>query len=124
LAPEKELTHASASRIGHPCRFFAMEKKLLPSRQAAQQLGISRATFYDWLRQSNAGKFVIRGRSVTIDYLQGGGRGQGRILIESSEIDRLMDLMRVHPRSIPQRKLPVPKPEFTWITVPLGRPKI
>ena len=101
---------------------FAMEEELLPTQQAAQRLGITRATFYTWLAQSNAGTFVLQGRPVTIEHFQGGSRGRGRILVESSEIARLKDLMRVHPRSIPQRKPPVAQTQYPGITVKLGRP--
>ena len=61
----------------------------LSSDQAAKRLGVTVPTLYDWLSQSDAGEFVIRGQSLTISYFQGGRRGQGRIQIDESEIDRL-----------------------------------
>ena len=48
-----------------------MEDELLTTRQAAQRLGISTASLYGWLAQSNAGTFVLHGQPTTIDYLQG-----------------------------------------------------
>ena len=100
-----------------------MEEELLTSQQAAQRLGISRASLYSWLAQSNAGTFALQGQPVTINYLQGGGKGQGRILIEGREIARLKELMRVHPRSIPWRRPPVAQTQYPGITVKLGRPE-
>jgi excisionase family DNA binding protein len=52
-----------------------MSHHLLSTNEAAQQLGISRATMYQWLADSDVGALVIRGQSVTIDYLQGGAKG-------------------------------------------------
>jgi hypothetical protein len=95
----------------------------LNTKEAARRLGISPATLYDWLAQSDAGEFMIRGRPVTIDYLQGGRNGQGRIQIEPEEIERLRALMRVSPRRIVSRT-PLPrKTSFPGIHVKLGTPR-
>ena len=51
-----------------------MSNLLLSTNEAARQLGISRATMYQWLADSDAGALVIRGQPVTINYLQGGGK--------------------------------------------------
>jgi hypothetical protein len=101
-----------------------MEHDLLTTRQAAQRLGISMASLYSWLAQSNAGTFVLHGQPVTIAHLQSGARGQGRINFESQEIDRLKELMRVHPRSIPQRQPLIRQTQFPGISVKLGRPEL
>jgi len=99
-----------------------MKSELLSAREAAQLLGIRAATLYEWLAQSDSGEFKIRGVPITINYLQGGRRGQGRIQIESGEVERLKEAMRVHPRQRPARQ-PLPRRQnFPGITVPLGRP--
>jgi hypothetical protein len=77
---------------------------------------------YDWLSQSNVGQFILHGQSVTIAYLQGGANGQGKILIEPGEVDRLKDMMRVGPSRAPARRSPAPTKSFPGITVKLGRP--
>ena len=105
-----------------PAGEVATSDDLLFSAEAARRLGISRATFYDWLAQSDAGALLIRGQSVTIDYYQGGARGQGRIMISVSEIERLQELMRVEPRHTNTRRPPTRKQHFPGIHVPLGRP--
>ena len=61
---------------------------------------------YQWLADSDTGTLVIRGQPVTIDYLQGGPKGQGRIKIEAREVERLKELMRVRPRPPWQRRPP------------------
>ncbi|MFO1045875.1 MAG: DNA-binding protein [Planctomycetaceae bacterium] len=99
-----------------------MSAELLSSQAAARRLGISVASLYDWLARSDCGEFIIRGQPFTIDYLQGGARGQGRIQIEASEIDRLKEAMRVRPQSIRCRQRPQQIQQFPGITVPLGRP--
>lgn len=99
-----------------------MAAKLLTAREAANRLGIRPATLYDWLGQSDAGNFVVRGQPVTIAYYQGGPRGQGRILIESKEVDRLLALMRVVSNPPRGRRKPMPKPQLQHITAHLGRP--
>ena len=100
-----------------------MSSELLSSEQAARKLGISVFTLYDWLGQSDAGRFEIRGQPVTIAYYQGGRRGQGRIKIDSREIDRLLSLMRVSPQPNILRKKPTKKPTLQHITAKLGRPE-
>jgi hypothetical protein len=100
-----------------------MYEEILSTTEAARRLGISRASLYDWLSQSNAGQFVLRGQPVRIDYFQGGASGQGRIMIEAREIERLKEMMRVRPRSTPQRQPPVRQAQFPGISVKLGRPE-
>lgn len=99
-----------------------MTNELLSTNEAAQRLGISRATMYQWLADSDAGVLVIRGQPVTIDYLQGGAKGQGRIKIEAREVERLKGLVRVYPRRPPTRRPPIRRHTFPGITVLLGRP--
>lgn len=99
-----------------------MKTDLLTSEQAANALGISVLTLYEWLSHSDAGEFQIRGQSVSIEYYQGGRRGQGRIRIAESEVDRLMSLMRVQPKAKRVRQKPVPKLKTQYITVTSGRP--
>ena len=77
---------------------------------------------YQWLADSDSGTLVIRGESVTIDYLQGGRKGQGRIQVETSEIERLKELMRVRPRAVWQRRSPSKQHHYPGITVELGDP--
>ncbi len=96
---------------------------LLTSQKAAEVLGISVLTLYDWLGQSDAGEFEIRGERVTIDYYQGGRKGQGRIRIEEAEVHRLLSLMRSTAK--PQRRRQPQKKNsnvFQHITTKLGRP--
>jgi len=97
--------------------------ELLSSQEAAQRLGISVTSLYDWLARSDQGEFMLRGQSLTISYLQGGAQGQGRIQIEASEIERLKGAMRVHPKPQPRRRLPSRMQQYPGITVPLGRPE-
>lgn len=99
-----------------------MADEFLNAEDAARRLGIRRATLYDWLADSNGGHFMIRNQPVVIDYMQGGRRGQGRIRISVSEIDRLMQLMRVTPASDPVRAKPQSPHLFRGISVRLGRP--
>ena len=75
-----------------------MASELLSTSDAAQRLGISTATTYQWLADSDAGTLVILGQPVPVDYFQGGPRGQGRIKIEAHEVERLKQLMRVRAR--------------------------
>ena len=95
---------------------------LLTARDAAAMLGISVLTLYDWLSQSDAGTFEIRGQAVTISYYQGGRRGQGRIKIAAHEIERLQEATRVRPRPESMRRPPIKSQHFPGITVPLGHP--
>ena len=99
-----------------------MDSGLLNSEQTAALLGISVTVRYDWLCQSDAGDFVIRGQEVTIDYFQGGRKGQGRIRITNQEIERLLDLMRVRSRPRQSPRPPRPKRGLHHITSRLGRP--
>jgi len=97
-----------------------VRSNLLSSKEVAQRLGISTATLYDWLAKSNSGSLIIRGRDVTIDYFQGGPRGQGRIKLEVQEVQRLKELMRVRPRVVPKRRPAVKQYHYPGITVKLG----
>lgn len=99
-----------------------MSDELLSAEDAARRLGISRASLYEWLAQSDRGTFMLRGRLVTINYLQGGPRGQGRIKIEAGEIERLKDRMRARPRRQSPKRQSAPSRAFPGITVRLGRP--
>jgi excisionase family DNA binding protein len=99
-----------------------MSDELLTAAEAARRLGITATTLYDWLGRSRIGELEIRGRRVTIDYLQGGARGQGRIRIEAAEVARIRELMRVVPQVPVPRRPPVRAMSFPGITVPLGRP--
>lgn len=99
-----------------------MSDVLLTTSTAAEKLGITVTTLYDWLSQSDRGNFVIRGEHVTVDYLQGGPKGQGRMVIEASEITRIRNLMRVRPQSARCRRQPMPRGFFPHVNVPLGRP--
>jgi hypothetical protein len=96
--------------------------ELLSASEAARRLGITRTTLYDWLGRSKYGLLEIRGQSVTIDALQGGAKGQGRIRIEAREVQRLRELMRVTPLVFIGRKPIVKRQSFPGINVPLGRP--
>ncbi|QDU27238.1 hypothetical protein ETAA8_23250 [Anatilimnocola aggregata] len=100
-----------------------MEDAYLKPTDAARRLGISVTTFYDWLGQSDYGLLEIRGERVRIDYLQGGAKGQGRIRIATSEVERIVELMRVQPKHLPERRPPVQRAAFPGITVPLGKPR-
>lgn len=100
-----------------------MTDDFLQPRDAARRLGITVTTLYDWLSQSDYGLLRIRGEQVTIDYLQAGPSGQGRIRISDTEVQRLLELMRVKPKRIVIRRPPIKQTQFPGITVPLGRPK-
>ncbi len=97
-------------------------KCLLTIRDAALRLGVSPSTLYDWLSKSDYGLFVLRGQRVDIRYFQGGRRGQGRIRIEAEEVERVLELMRVQPQSLPERRAPLRKHTLPGIYVKLGRP--
>ncbi len=94
------------------------------TNDAARMLGISRATLYERLSLSDAGQFVLRGQEITIDYLQGGARGQGRIRIPEREINRLLQLSRVSPASTKsgRRSIRQRGPTLRHITTRPGRP--
>jgi len=100
-----------------------MSDELLTAAEAAVRLGITAATLYDWLGRSRIGELEIRGSRVTIDFLQGGPRGQGRIRIEAGEVLRLRELMRVRPRIAPVPARPIKSASWPGIHVPLGRPR-
>ena len=99
-----------------------MSRELLSSQDAARRLGISTATLYDWLAQSDAGTFMIRGQPTTINYYQGGRKAQGRIKIDGQELDRLLELMFVSPKSQPIRRALPKQTSMQHITTKLGRP--
>jgi len=99
-----------------------MPDELLSTMDAARRLGISRASLYDWLNRSDAGTLILQGQPVTIDYFQTGAKGQGRIKIEAREIERLKELMRVHPRPSRPRPPAIPPRVYPGITVKLGYP--
>lgn len=99
-----------------------MDDQLLSTREAACRLGITAATLYDWLGRSKLGLLVIRGQHTSIDYLQGGAKGQGHIKIAAGEVERVKDLMRVRPSAAPIRRAPLKQGPFPGITVSLGRP--
>jgi len=100
-----------------------MPVELLTAKEAAHHLGLAVATLYAWLGLSDRGLLVIRGEPVTINYLRGGRRGQGRIRIEASELERIKAFMRVKPRPLVARRTPTqPMEIYPGITVPLGRP--
>jgi hypothetical protein len=99
-----------------------MSSDLLSTDEAAQRLGMSRATIYQWLAESDAGTFVLRGCPVSINYFQTGARGRGRIMIEAGEVERLKDLMRVKPNSGRPRAPPKKRSNLRYISAKLGRP--
>lgn len=99
-----------------------MHETRFNSREAAAQLGISVLTLYDWLSQSDAGRFAIRGEQTTIHYFQGGRNGQGRIQITRSEVERLLSLMIVRPTPVTRRQSPLPRQSLQHITARPGRP--
>lgn len=100
-----------------------MSDELLTAAVAARRLGISPATFYSWLGDSDYGLLKIRGRPVTIDYLQGGPQGAGKIGIEVREVERLRELMRVRAQQRIARRPAIAPKSFPGIHVPLGRPR-
>ena len=99
-----------------------MAAEYLSPTDAARLLGITVTTLYDWLSQSDYGLLQIRGERVTVDYLQAGPLGHGRIRISESEVQRLLELMRVKPKRIVTRHPPTQRTAFPGITVSLGRP--
>jgi hypothetical protein len=100
-----------------------MDGELLAAREAARRLGMTVTTLYDWLGRSRHGLLEIRGQPVAITYFQGGAKGQGRIRIPAAEVERVLELMRVQPRAVPQRAPPIRLAHFPGITVTLGRPR-
>ena len=99
-----------------------MDRQWLSAAQAAGRLGIERSSLYDWLAQSNRGDFVIRGKSTTIAYSQSGAKGQGRILIDAAEVERLLQLMMVAPRVKAPRQTRQRPADLRHITTQLGKP--
>lgn len=96
---------------------------LLSAEMAAERLGLAVSTLYEWLGKSDAGELVIRSQPVSIEYLQGGANGQGRIRIEADEVERILQLMRVAPSPRPTRRPPSSRhPNLPHIHVRLGRP--
>lgn len=100
----------------------SMETAWLNAAEAANELGLRPATFYDWLSRSDYGLLEIRGVQVRIDYLQGGAKGQGKIRISEQEVQRIIELLRVKPMVMPRPPAPRPHRSFPGISVPLGRP--
>tara|TARA_A100001391_G_scaffold160381_1_gene119015 strand:+ start:4032 stop:4337 length:306 start_codon:yes stop_codon:yes gene_type:complete len=100
-----------------------MTNKLLTSQETAERLGISTLTLYDWLSQSDSGEFVVRGQLTTIHYFQGGRKGQGRIKIAETEVNRLLSLMAVTPRPVKIRKSSPKRRSLQHITATPGRPE-
>jgi hypothetical protein len=92
------------------------------NRCGRRRLPLCVTTMYQWLADSDAGTLVIRGQPVTIDYLQGGTKGQGRIKIDAREVERLREAMRVQPRPVRQRCPPRKRHHYPGITVELGDP--
>ena len=100
-----------------------MSADFLSASCAARRLGITVSTLYSWLGLSDHGLLVIRGRAVSIDYYQGGPRGQGRICIEEHEVARVRELMRVHPQKRRQHHPRLNQHNiYPGIVVALGRP--
>jgi len=100
-----------------------MADEYVQPSEAARRLGISVTTLYDWLSQSDYGLLKIRGETVTIQYLQSGPAGHGRIRIASAEIDRIMECMRVRPTGTVMGRPPMKQSDYPGITVPLGCPR-
>ncbi len=118
-----QVAQEEASDVTHPGSLSPTPDDLLSAMAASRCLGISPATLYDWLAQSDGGTLLVRGSPVTVAYFQGGPRGQGRIKLERREVERIKELMRVTPRPVRDRRPPVPQHHFPGIVVPLGRPK-
>ena len=101
-----------------------MTEALLSVKKAAQRLGIKPTTLYDWLGKSRHGLLEIRGKLLVIDYFQGGAKGQGRIQIAATEVERIREMMRVPQMLTVPRRTPVQASSYPGITVPLGRPNV
>lgn len=97
-------------------------RRLLTPTQAAAALGIERTTFYGWIGLARRGLLILRGRRFELAFRQTGAAGQGRILIEAGEIERLQDHLLVRPQLVIERRPRTPTREFPGIHVPLGRP--
>ena len=105
-----------------PFKVVSGMDELLNALEAARRLGIRSTTLYDWLGSSRRGLLEIRGQRVTIEYFQGGPKGQGRIFLEAAEVERIREFMRVRQTILPVRRAPIRRAMFPGITVPLGRP--
>ena len=82
-------------------------------------------SFVEFVRRGvDSGELIIRGQPVTIEYYQGGAKGQGRIRIAAAEVERLTELMRVRTQPVAPRRPYVQPRQFPGITVPLGRPGV
>jgi hypothetical protein len=101
--------------------FFSPD--LLSAKRAARRLGISTSRLYEWFSLSDVGEFVLRGQTVTIEYFQGGAKGQGRIRIAAAEVERLIELTRVRQAPATPRRTVLQRVVYPGITVELGRPK-
>ena len=117
----RPVLQAPRNRLALPSRAMHSQE-LLTAREAARRLGIATASLYDWLAQSDVGALAIRGQAVTVEYFQGGAKGQGRIRIEAREVERLRDLMRVRPHAPVERRPPPPLHRYPGINAKLGRP--
>lgn len=96
--------------------------KLLAPSEAAIQLGIRTTTLYGWLGLARIGALILRGRPFELEFSQTGARGQGRIRIAQSEVERLRRHLIVQPQSVALRKPPARQVSFPGIHVTLGRP--
>ncbi len=123
MAPHNGHCSQERPEIAGPRPAASPPGRLLSAQEAATMLGIATATLYDWLTQLDNGTLYIRGERFSIDYLQGGAKGQGRIKIESSEIERIKGAMRVRPRLISPRRPARAQVAYPGIHVPLGRPE-
>lgn len=95
---------------------------LLSAKESAQELGVTVATLYGWLGLSRHNMLEIRGQRITVNYFQGGPKGQGRILIEAREVARLKEAMRVTSVAMPPRRTPIRYEAYPGIVVAIGRP--
>lgn len=103
---------------------LAMSHEFLSVKEAASRLGIQPTTLYEWLGRSRYGLLEIRGQQFVIEYFQSGAKGQGRIQIPASEVERLRESMHVPLQTSVAHKRPTSQTSFPGITVPLGRPKL
>lgn len=96
--------------------------RLLTPAQAASVLGIERTTFYGWLGLARRGLLVLGGRPFDLTFRQTGAAGQGRILLEAAEVERLREHLLVRPRTFVERRPRLPTRSFPGIHVRLGKP--
>ncbi|MBA4020254.1 MAG: molybdenum-pterin-binding protein [Pirellula sp.] len=97
-------------------------RQLLTPAQAACVLGIERTTLYGWLGLARRGLLVLGGRPFDLTFRQTGAAGQGRILLEAAEVERLREHLLVRPRTFVERRPRLPTRSFPGIHVPLGKP--